>query len=108
MIQVLEKFGSYPESKKSKFLKVCFLGVFSMILAFRLTLLQLVNRSARNFYLAGKRRRRFHLKKVPDHILDKIPKLRNVSFPVNIFGFCKRLIGNVWQRLKNDGYENHL
>ena len=28
--------------------------------------------------------------------------------PVNIFGFCKHLKGNVWQRLKNDGYENHL
>ena len=28
--------------------------------------------------------------------------------PVNIFGFCKCLIGNFWQRLKNDGYENHL
>ena len=29
-------------------------------------------------------------------------------FPVNIFGFCKCLIGKVWQRLKNDGYKNHL
>ena len=28
--------------------------------------------------------------------------------PVNILGFCKHLKGNVWQRLKNDGYENHL
>ena len=24
--------------------------------------------------------------------------------PVNIFRFCKCLKGNVWQRLKNDGY----
>ena len=30
------------------------------------------------------------------------------DFPVNIFGFCKCLQGNVWQWLKNDGYENHL
>ena len=36
------------------------------------------------------------------------PSLWNALFPVNIFGFCKRLKGNVWQRLKNDGYENHL
>ena len=28
--------------------------------------------------------------------------------PVNIFGFCKRLKGNVWQRLKNNVYKNHL
>ena len=28
--------------------------------------------------------------------------------PVNIFGFCKHLKGNIWKRLKNDGYENHL
>ena len=28
--------------------------------------------------------------------------------PVNMFWFCERLIGNVWQRLKNDRYENHL
>ena len=27
---------------------------------------------------------------------------------VNSFRFCKSLKGNVWQRLKNDGYENHL
>ena len=30
------------------------------------------------------------------------------KFPVNIFEFCKRLKGDVRQRLKNDGYENHL
>ena len=27
---------------------------------------------------------------------------------IPIFGFCKSLIGNVWQRLKNYGYQNHL
>ena len=35
-------------------------------------------------------------------------KDRLLPSPVNIFGFSKRLIGNVLQRLKNDGYKNHL
>ena len=41
-------------------------------------------------------------------VVDTVWKNHTDVFPVNIFGFCKRLIGNVWQRLKNDGYENHL
>ena len=36
------------------------------------------------------------------------PKSIRWPLPVNILGFCKCLLGNVWQRLKNDGYENHL
>ena len=30
------------------------------------------------------------------------------GYRVNIIGFCKRLKGNVWQRFKKDGYDNHL
>ena len=43
-------------------------------------------------------------------ILGKIldPVSSNDYSPVNILRFFKRLIGNVWQGLKNDGYENHL
>ena len=32
----------------------------------------------------------------------------SICCPVNTLGFCKRLLGNIGQRLKNDGYENHL
>ena len=46
------------------------------------------------------------IQRINDTEVDQKKTLANV--PVYIFGFCKDLIGNVWQRLKNDGYKNHL
>ena len=35
-------------------------------------------------------------------------QILNYCVPVNIFGFCKRLKGNIWQKFQNDRYENHF